>query len=128
MHLLGLVLLVGGIGMLDLRLAGAFRGLPVAPLVRATIPLALSGLVLLACAGSVMLAADAGPLAGSTVFRWKLAFIAFGLAHAVVFQALWRGRFENWDADPPPLGRLMAVTSIAIWLTVATLGRLIAYT
>jgi hypothetical protein len=84
--------------------------------------------VLLAGAGSVMLAADAGPLAGSTVFRWKLTLIAIGLMHAVAFHALWRNRLENWADSPPPVGRLMAMTSIAIWLTVATLGRLIAYT
>ncbi len=122
------MLLVGGIGLLDLRLAGAFRSVPVRPLARATVPLALSGLVLLACAGSVMLAADAGPLAGSPVFRWKLTFIAIGLVHAVAFHALWRRRLEEWSERPPLLGRLMAATSIAIWLTVATLGRLIAYT
>ena len=122
------MLLVGGIGLLDLRLAGAFRSLPVRPLARATIPLAITGLVLLAGAGAVMLAADAGPLSGSRVFRWKLALIAVGLVHAAVFHALWRRRFDRWAEDPPLIGRLMAVGSIALWLSVATLGRLIAYT
>ncbi|MDP3383095.1 MAG: hypothetical protein Q8S47_07195, partial [Phenylobacterium sp.] len=37
-HLLGLVLLVGGIGVVDLRLAGLWRGLPIAALSRALTP------------------------------------------------------------------------------------------
>lgn len=128
MHLLGLVLLVGAIGLLDLRLAGAFRALPVHALARAMIPLAIAGLVLLAAAGVVLFAADAGPLVRSPVFRLKLALIAAGLAHAALFHALFRRRFAAWDAAAPPLGRVMAVGSLLLWLSVAALGRLIAYT
>ena len=57
-HLLGLVMLVGGIGILDLRLAGAFRALPVAPLSRALTPIAIAGLVLMVPSGATMFAAD----------------------------------------------------------------------
>ena len=46
-HLLGLVLLVGGIGIVDLRLIGLFPALPLGPLVRALTPLALAGLTLI---------------------------------------------------------------------------------
>lgn len=127
-HLLGLVLLVGGICLLDLRLAGAFRSLPVQALSRVLTPVAVTGLVLLAGAGVVMFAADAGPLARSATFRWKLILIAAGLANAVLFHALWRRRLPTWDTDAPALGRAMAAGSVALWLTVAALGRLIAYT
>lgn len=127
-HLLGLVLLVGGIGLLDLRLAGAFPGLPVRPLSQALVPAAVVGLALLASAGVVMFAADAQPLARSSAFRWKLGLIALGLAHAALFHLLWRGRMARWEDDPPALGRFMAGVSVLLWLTVAALGRLIAYT
>jgi hypothetical protein len=126
-HLLGLVLLVGGIGIVDLRLAGLWRGLPIAALSRALTPLALAGLVLLAASGSVMFAADAGPMVSSNVFRAKMALIAVGLLHAVLFRRLWRGRMATWEADPPLAGRLMALGSLSIWLCVGALGRLIAY-
>ncbi|MDP3384522.1 MAG: hypothetical protein Q8S47_14515 [Phenylobacterium sp.] len=126
-HLLGLVLLVGGIGVVDLRLAGLWRGLPVEPLVRALTPWAVAGLILLAASGSVMFAADAGPMVGSDIFRAKMALIALGLVHAVLFRWLWRRRMASWEADPPLAGRLMAVGSLSIWLCVGALGRLIAY-
>ena len=62
-------MLVGGIGILDLRLAGAFRAIPVAPLSRALTPIALAGLVLMVPSGATMFAADAATLAGSATFR-----------------------------------------------------------
>ena len=122
-----MLLLVGGIGFLDLRLAGLMARLPVRPLSQVLIPAALVGLTLLASAGSVMFAADARALAGSSVFRWKLSLIAVGLVHALLFHLLWRRRLAGWDDDAPGLGRMMAIASVLLWLTVAALGRLIAY-
>ncbi|MGR4865134.1 DUF6644 family protein [Caulobacter sp. LARHSG274] len=126
-HLLGLVLLVGGIGLLDLRLAGLFRSLPIGALSRALTPLSIAGLVLLGLAGAVMFAADATALLASPVFRWKAALIALALVNAVAFRGLWRGRIGGWDRNPPLAGRLMAAGSLTLWLAIAGLGRWIAY-
>lgn len=123
LHLLGMVLLIGGIGILDLRIAGAFRTLPINALSRALTPLALAGLTLMVLSGPLLFAADAVALARSPTFGWKLALIVLALANALTFRRFWRG-----TADEPgvPL-RLMAIASIALWLSVAALGRLIAY-
>lgn len=126
-HLLGLVMLVGGIGILDLRLAGAFRALPVVPLSRALTPVALAGLALMVPSGAIMFAADAGALAASGIFRWKLVLIALALTNALAFRWLWRDRLADWASGPPAAGRLMAWGSILLWLSVGTLGRWIAY-
>lgn len=127
-HLLGLVMLIGGIGVLDLRLAGAFRRLPVEPLRRCLLPMAIAGVLLLVPAGFVMFAADASSLIVSTVFRWKIALIILALANAGAYHLLWRRRLASWDADPPLGGRVMAAGSLTLWLLVAALGRWIAYT
>lgn len=126
-HLLGLVLLIGGIGVVDLRLAGFLRSLPAVPLARAMTPFALAGLALLGLSGAVMFAADAGPMVASEIFRIKLALIGLGLAHAVLFRWLWRRRLDSWETAPPLAGRLMALGSLGLWLSVGTLGRWIAY-
>ena len=126
-HLLGLVMLVGGIGLLDLRLAGLFRGIPTAPLSSALTPIALAGLVLMIPSGATMFAADAAALVHSPTFRWKLSLIALALANAAAFRLLWRRRIKRWDSEPPALGRLMAAASVLLWLSVAALGRWIAY-
>lgn len=126
-HLLGLLLLVGGIGVLDLRLAGLFRALPVAPLSRALTPLAITGLVLMLPSGFTMFAADAKALAGSGLFRWKLVLIGLAVANAVAFRWAWGRRLDRWGGAVPPGARAMAIGSLVLWLVVGALGRLIAY-
>lgn len=121
------MLLVGGIGLLDLRLAGLFRALPVQALSAVLTPLGIAGLGLLAGSGAVMLAADAGPLLASDTFRWKVGLIGLALANAALFRVVWRGRMARWDEAAPILGRAMAAASAGLWLWVAALGRLIAY-
>jgi hypothetical protein len=126
-HLLGLVMLVGGIGILDLRLTGLFHRIPAAPLSTALTPIALAGLALMIPSGATMFAADAVTLVHSSTFRWKLLLIALALGNAILFRLLWARRLDRWDSDPPAAGRLLAVTSILLWLSVAACGRMIAY-
>ena len=126
-HLLGLVMLIGAIGIVDLRLTGAFRTIPVAPLYRSLIPVAIVGLILMVPSGATMFAADATGMAGSVVFRWKISLVAVAIANAVAFHILWRRRIDHWDAAPPIAGRLMAAGSLMLWLTIGALGRMIAY-
>jgi hypothetical protein len=128
LHLLGLVLLVGGIGVLDLRLCGFGRSLPVAPLARFLTPLAVAGMLVAVPTGFGLFAADAVSLAGSNTFRWKLALISFGLVNAVLFRVVWQKQLDGWDERPSMAGRAVAAASLAIWLVVGTLGRMIAYT
>ncbi len=127
LHLLGLVMLVGGIGVVDLRLAGLWRAIPVEPLARALTPIALVGLGVMVASGVSLFAADGRALAQSDIFRTKLFLIAVALANAAAFRWLWRDRIASWDRDPPALGRAMAAASLPLWLAVGTYGRLIAY-
>jgi hypothetical protein len=124
LHLLGLVLLIGGIGLIDLRLLGAFPRLPLQPLAEALTPLAIGGIFILAASGSVLFAADAVALAGSQTFRLKLVLIGVALVNAVAFRILYR----RLDTAPPARpARAMAAASLALWLGIATFGRMIAY-
>lgn len=127
-HLLGLTLLLGSMLMLDLRLLGVGRRLPLQEVSRLLTPLALAGLAVQACSGFALFAADAVPLSASGAFRFKLAMIAIALANAALFRALWSGSLSAWDAAPPLAGRLQAALSLSLWLAVAAAGRLIAYT
>jgi hypothetical protein len=123
LHLLGMILLIGGIGLLDLRIAGAFRAVPLIPLSQILVPLAIAGLVLMLISGPLLFAADAVSLSRSPLFAWKLAIVAIAITNAVIFRLCWDAR-----AEKPPLAlRVMAVASIALWVSTACLGRLIAY-
>ena len=121
------MLLVGGIGIVDLRLAGAFRALRPAALLGALTPLAVGGFALLALSGTVLLAADARSLAGNPMLHRKLVMIALGLANAVLFARAWRRRVDGWGDSVPPAARAAAVASLVFWLSAAAFGRLIAY-
>jgi hypothetical protein len=125
LHLLGLVMLVGGIGIVDLRTIGAWPTVPLAPLTRALTPVAIVGLLLLAASGSVLFAADGRALATSSTFQLKLLLVVAAVANALLFRVLWR---RAPSGDPPIVARLMAATSLLLWLAVGTAGRMIAYT
>ena len=122
-HVFGVVLLLGGIGVVDLRLVGCFRAIPLQPLARALTPLAVGGLILLVLSGSILFAADAEALVQNGTFRLKLILIALALANAVLFR--WKAG-ELVDRPGPGL-RLMGLASLLIWTSVVVCGRLIAY-
>jgi hypothetical protein len=127
-HVLGMALLVGSILALDFRFLGFGRKhVSVEAASRLLTPLAVAGILLLVPGGLILFVADAGPLAANSLLQIKLALVVLGLANAVLFRAKWGGKTASWDADPPGLGRTQVVASVAIWLAVPTLGRLIAY-
>lgn len=124
-HLLGLVMLVGAIGVVDLRIIGLGRRIHLAALSRLLTPIAIAGLLLALATGFLMFSADATPLMGSRVFQLKVGLIVAGIANALFF----RKAFGDLDRGELPLAaRLQSLASLGIWLTVGALGRLIAYT
>jgi hypothetical protein len=127
LHLLGLVMLVGAIGLIDLRIVGAWRSLPVAALARALTPVAVAGFVLMAGSGTILFAADGTALAQSDIFVRKLVLIAAALANAVAFRMIWGDRMKGWRIAVPIAARGMAALSLLLWLAVGATGRWIAY-
>ncbi|MAM76945.1 MAG: hypothetical protein CMO29_24435 [Tistrella sp.] len=128
-HLAGLVLLIGCIGLLDLRLLGAVRALPVAAMIRYMVPAAGLGLVLLIASGIAMFAADATALAKHDGFRLKLLLILAGVMNAGLVHAIWlrRSAWQEPGRQMPPGLRIQAAVSLALWCWVAVEGRMIAY-
>jgi hypothetical protein len=127
LHVLGTVMLVGGIGVLDLRVAGLWRRLPLDALSRALTPIAILGLVVQVASGTILFAADGEALAGSAIFRLKLVLILFALANVALFRCIGSRPAAEGSPTPTPLARASALISLALWVVVATLGRLIAY-
>lgn len=123
-HVIGLVMLVGGIGVVDLRVAGLWRALPLGALARALTPVAVAGLLLMLGSGVTLFAADGKALARSDIYGWKLTLLVVALCNAALFRWRWHGRI---DGIMPLAARAMALLSLALWLTIAVLGRWIAY-
>ncbi|HEX6979887.1 MAG TPA: hypothetical protein VF342_11370 [Alphaproteobacteria bacterium] len=127
LHLLGLALLVGSMVLLDLRLVGIGRTVPLAAFSRFLTPAAIAGLLLMLGSGFALFAADAGPLIGNEILQIKFVFIAIGIANALAFRWLWARKLASWDQHVPVPGRIQAVLSLVVWLGAASAGRLIAY-
>ena len=129
-HILGISTLFGSVVVLDLRLLGAWRRIPLTAITAPTLPLAVTGFMLAALSGSCMITTNAIDYIDNPFLLIKFPAMALGLVNAVVVSYLpaWRTR----HAREPTLReqRQLAVaggTSLACWLTVVTAGRMIGY-
>jgi hypothetical protein len=130
-HVLGIALLVGGIVPLDLRLAGCWRRVPIAPLARVLVTTATTGFALAVASGALLFATRPLDYVVLPLFGLKLT-----LALAAAINALLVLRSPQWsavsqgEASASPAGtpwRIAAGLSIVLWLSVVTAGRLIGY-
>ena len=122
-HLLGLTLLIGAIGIADLRTLGVGRHLPAPELHRLLVPFGVAGLALMLASGALMFLADAKGLIGAGVFQLKVALIVAGIGNALLFHRL----FGDLRGGAPIAAKAMAALSLAIWLSAAAVGRFIGY-
>ena len=125
MHTLGVSIVVGISAMIDLRVLGFARTLPVVPLER-YFPIIWIGFWISAVSGTILMAADATTKVVNPVFDVKMILIALGvvsmtLIRRVVFRA------PNVGSASPVLGKLLAAASLVMWFGAAAAGRLMPY-
>jgi len=129
-HLTGIALLVGSIAMLDLRLLGLSRSVPLRRLASHILPWTAASFLLIVPSGLSMFVAHAGDFIASPVFVLKISLILTAGVNAAVFHAgAFRGAAE-WDVNrpPPAAARVAAALSLLLWISVIACGRLLAYT
>src|SRR6188768_2489342 len=108
LHITGIALLVGNLVLLELRVWGLAPELPLRPLARLSLTLALSGFGLLAVSGSLMFAANPGDMLANRAFVIKMGLIALGGLNAAVFHL--RGGLDH----PDRTARLQTVFSLGL--------------
>jgi hypothetical protein len=130
LHLFGIVLLVGAVAMTDLRLVGMSRRLPVTLTAQHLLPWVWVGFGLVLISGAALFAGFATDYFVNTAFRIKLVLIAVAGINAALFHFRVYRNVAIWNENrPSPLAaRAFAIVSIALWFSVITAGRLIAYT
>lgn len=128
-HILALTLFAGAVAAMDARLLGAFAAAPPASVVRPARRAAAVGLLLMVLTGSVLFLAEASHVAMNRVFQIKAALIALGTINALLTARVLRDVLDDAPAFTPLPNRVRAAAalSLAIWLSVAACGRLIAY-
>lgn len=129
-HILGVALLVGSIVPLDLRLLGAWRSLPLAPLWGVLTRTAGAGLVLAMIFGTLLFITRATEYTASNLFISKMVVVALGTVNVLVLRMLVPAHVSEITSThekTPVRLRLAASLSLATWLTALTLGRLVGY-
>jgi hypothetical protein len=126
LHTIGLAIVAGLNGAIDLRLLGVASRIPLTSLTR-FFPLIWAAFVVTAVSGVTLLVADAETKLRSPVFYIKLLFIIVALVN---LQLLRKRVFGNPDADRQPVSaqaKMLALTSLLLWVGATTAGRLMAY-
>lgn len=128
LHFIGMSLLVGTIGLFDLRLLGFARAVPVGALHR-MIPLGIGGFVLNMITGIFFICATPDQYLFNAAFRWKVLFILVAGLNIVFFYTRVFRRLEAFSERlPPPLAaRLVGGVSLAAWVGVMSAGRLLTF-
>jgi hypothetical protein len=124
-HLLGVVLLLGAVGVLDARVLGLGRAVPLGALSRYLTPAAVVGFVLLTVSGVLLFFADATPFTRSPLFQAKLILVVLGVLNAWIFRRRF-GDFED-GSEPTAAARIMAAASLGLWTGATVIGRWLAY-
>jgi hypothetical protein len=121
LHIVGIALLVGNLVLLELRVWGLAPELPLRPLARLSLSLAVAGFCLLALSGLFMFATRPDELLANRAFTIKLGLIMLAGLNAGWFHA--RGGIER----PDRTARALTALSLGLWLAVIICGRWIAY-
>jgi uncharacterized membrane protein len=127
LHFIGLVLLIGTVGILDLRMLGFAKQIPIDPLHR-LVPFAMAGFGINLVTGVLAFTGMSDYYTYDWAFWLKmLAIMLLGLNVAAFYLT---GAFESVEQlgpgdDAPPLAKFIAASSLFLWFAVITLGRYI---
>lgn len=128
LHLAGIAGLFGTALLLDLRLLGIGRAVPLSPLIRLAVPVSLVSFVLVVLTGSLMFLAHAREFVASPLFVYKIGMIMLLVTNAAVLHLRAAGHPGDFNAYRlGGLGRIQVALSIFGWLCVIGMGRWLAY-
>jgi len=130
-HILGVSALFGSVLLLDLRLLGCWRAVPLAALSPPATRVASMGLAVALLTGVALLATKATEYANNPFLWWmKFPAIAAGLLNIAALErsSAWRAHRERplTDAEQRQL-RWFGAVSLLAWFTAVAAGRLTAY-
>ena len=127
-HILGIATLFGSVVVLDLRLLGAWRRVPLAALSAPTLTLATCGFVVAVASGIALITTNSTEYIGNPFLPIKFAAIGLGIVNVLAAQFLpaWRTRAAATPHEGAAL-KLVGGTSLACWLIAIVAGRMIGY-
>src|SRR5215510_557179 len=129
-HILGVSALFGSVLVLDLRLLGVWRHVPLMSVSRTTLPIARVGFAVAATSGLGLLATKATEYVGNPFLLIKFPAIAIALINVMVIARLpgWKARAVR-EANERERRQLAIAGAVSLlsWLTAVSAGRMIGY-
>ena len=129
-HILGVASLFGAVLVLDLRLLGLWRSVPLSAITRPTVPIATAGFIVAATSGVCLITANGSEYVGNPFLLIKFPAILLGLINVGILSRVpaWnaRGTRALTVGEQRQLAMFGAV-SLLSWLTAISAGRMIGY-
>jgi hypothetical protein len=128
LHFLGLALLLGTVGFLDLRLMGFMKRVPVRA-ARDLMPFAIAGFVLNLVTGTIFLIGLPEQYVHNPAWWTKVIFLALAGANALLFETTLAARTATIGPgdDTPASAKVIGAVSLVSWLGVLYWGRMLPF-
>jgi len=133
LHFFGMALLLGSVGLVDIRMLGIAKGVPIKSLER-FVPLGVIGILINVTTGFIFVAGN--PVGGPQEYLTNLAFlikmtlIAIAGLNVLAFYVFGIARAADAtapDGDAPTSAKVVAAVSLLLWFSVILFGRFIMY-
>jgi hypothetical protein len=130
-HVFGLALVFGTISIIDLRLLGiASTQRSFQRMASDILKWTWAAFALTALTGSLMFITNAPVYYHNFFFRAKMLLLALSGINMLVFELTAGRTIHGWDRAPsaPRAGKTVAALSLAMWISIIFMGRLIGFT
>ena len=127
-HFFGLSLLMGTVGVFDLRLIGLGRQIPL-PALHRLIPWGIAGFVLNILTGICFFTAEPDQYLYNPSFQIKFTFLFLAGVNVLLFYTTMFRHVKNLGPgeNAPTPARLMGAASLVFWIGVMSCGRLLTF-
>ena len=128
LHFTGLGVLIGGLIVMDLRLIGYKRGLPLRT-VHKIMPLVFIGFGINACTGFMFVMGNPHRYAVNYAFQVKVVLLLLAGLNALWFRLKVSPQMKDWTETTrsPVLAKVMGTASLILWFGIGIHGRLITF-
>jgi hypothetical protein len=128
LHFIGLALLIGGAGLIDLRLMGFMKSVSVSAVMQVR-KWAVLGIVINVVTGTLFFIGAPGQYINNTAWYYKLLFLAVAIVNIVVFETKQGKRMLTLTAgeNTPASFKVAGAVSMGSWLMVLYFGRMLPF-
>lgn len=128
LHFIGLALLIGTVGLADLRMLGLAKGVRFEGLHR-LIRWGIAGFVICVITGTIFFIGAPLQYVHNVIFQLKLLFILLAGINALVFEFKILPTMGDLGPgeDAPPAAKVIAASSLFLWVGVMYFGRMLPF-